>query len=42
MIAAGSEELEPGGHLAVTYAKNLGNAKIYTAKYEPPQSEASF
>ncbi len=42
VIAAGCEELEPGGRLTVTYSKNQGNAKIYTAEYEPPQSEASF
>jgi hypothetical protein len=42
VIDADSEELEPGGRLTVTYAKDQGNAKIYTAHYEPPQSEAMF
>jgi hypothetical protein len=38
---AGVEELAVGGRLTVTFSEYRGQAKIYTATYEPPEESAA-
>lgn len=41
VVEAKAEELEVGGKLTVKFVANKGNMKVFSASYQPPESESA-